>query len=181
MNLLDIIIILALTICFIRGIIRGFLKEFISLAGVIISIFIANYYQPQASAYLTMILPKGKFIPLISFFGLFIFSYIAWSIIAWAIKILFIEGGASNALSRFFGAIFGTLKALIVIYLVIILLTFFIPSKTPLIAKSKLAPIVIKSYQKIIIPISPSSFKRFKQKFKVKMKKIKKKISKEFK
>ncbi len=178
MNLLDIIIIAALIICFIRGIVRGFLRELISLLNVIVSIFIANHYQPQANACISLILPKGKFIPLISFFSLFILSLIAGSIIALAIRALFIEGGAKNAFSRFVGAILGILKAIIVTYLIIILLTFFMPSRTPLIARSMLAPIIIRSYQKMIVPISPSYFKRFKQRFAGSIKKIKKEISK---
>lgn len=178
MNLLDIIVISVLIVCFIRGIIRGFLRELISFLSVIVSIFIANYYYPQANAYISVILPKGKFIPLISFFSLFVFSLIACGIIAWAIKTLFIESGAKNVISRIIGAALGVLKAIIVIYLVIILLTFFMPSHTPIIAKSRLAPVIIRSYQSVIVPISPSYFKRFKQKFEIKIKKIRKGISK---
>ena len=181
MNLLDIIIITALSICLIRGIIRGFLKELISFISVLISIWIANHYQPQATAYFTIILPKGKFIPLISFLSLFIFSLVVCSIIAWAIKALFIEGGPANGLSRLIGAVLGTLKAIIVIYLVIILLTFFLPSKTPLIAKSKLTPIIIRSYQGIVMFISPSYFNKFKQRLTGGMKKLKREVSKELK
>lgn len=181
MNLLDIIIIIALGVCLIRGLIRGFIKELISLISVIISIWVANHYQPQATAYLTLIFPKWKFVSLVSFFSLFVFSLIVCSIIAWAIRALFVEGGPANKLSRLLGAILGTLKAVIVIYLIIILLTFFLPSKTPLIARSKLTPIIIRSYQNMIMPISPSSFKRFKQKFVGNMKRLKKEMSNKFK
>ena len=178
MNLLDTVIIAILMVCFIRGIIRGFLKEFISLISVIASIFVANYYQPQVNAYLSVLLPKGRYIPFISFLSLFVFALIACSIIAWAIRSLFIEGGPKNVLSRFVGAFLGILKAIIVVYLMIILLTFFMPSQIPLIARSKLAPIITRSYQNIIVPISPSYFKKFKQRFAGSIKKMKKEISK---
>ena len=178
MNLIDIIIITALILCFIRGIVRGFLRELISFISVIASIFVANYYQPQANACLSVILPKGKAVPFISFLSLFVFALIACSIIAWAIRSLFIEGGPKNLFSRFIGASLGILRAIIIVYLAIILLTFFMPSQMPLIARSKLAPIITRSYQNIIVPISPSYFKKFKQKFVGSIKKMKKEISK---
>ncbi len=178
LNLLDIIILSTIGICFIKGLIRGFLKEFISLMVFLLSILIANHYYPRINEYFFHILPKSRYIPLISFAFLFIISYVGLSIIIWAIRALFIEGGASGPCSRIFGALTGTLKAVIAIYLFIILLTFFIPCKTPIIAKSKLAPIIIKSYQKIIVPMSPSSFKRFKQKFMSEIKRLKKEIHK---
>ena len=178
LNLLDIIILSTIGICFIRGLIRGFLKEFISLMVFLLSLLIANHYHPGVSAHFFHILPKSRYIPLISFAFLFIISYVGLSIITWAIRALFIEGGASGPCSRIFGALTGTLKGVIAIYFFIILLTFFIPCKTPIIAKSKLAPMIIKSYQKIIVPMSPSSFKRFKQKFMSEIKRLKKEIQK---
>jgi membrane protein required for colicin V production len=178
MNLLDIIILSTVGICFIRGLIRGFLRELISLIIFVLSVLIANHYQSGINAHFFHILPKGRYIPLISFTFLFVISYIGLSIVAWAIKALFMEGGASGPWSRIFGSLIGTLKAVIAVYLFIILLTFFIPSKTPVIAKSKFAPVIIKSYQKIIVPISPSSFKRFKQKFMIELKRLKKNLQK---
>jgi len=178
MNLLDIIIVAVLAFCLIRGIVRGFLKELLSLIVLITSIIISNHYQPLLSSHFFTILPKGRYIPLISFAFLFVCSYIGLSIIAWAIRALLFSGPVSGGFSRVLGATIGTLRAIIVVYLFIVLLTFFIPSKTPLIARSNFAPIIIKSYQSMIVPISPSFFKKFKQKFALKIKKIKKEISK---
>ena len=56
------------------------------------------------------------------------------------------------------------MKGVIITYLVIVILTFFIPAKTPLIAQSKLAPWIIKSYQSMISLISPEHYKNWKKK-----------------
>ncbi len=174
MNLLDITIICFLVISVIRGAVKGFLREFISLINVIISICFANYYQPQATRYLSFFLPGIKSLPLFSFFLLFFFSLTVCSIIAWAIRSLFTEGGPSGKISRILGSFVGLVKSLIIVYLVIIL-TFSFFSKTPIIAESKLVPIIVKTYQKIIIPVSPS-FKRFKKRIFSDMERLKKEI-----
>ena len=178
MNPLDIAIITVLGFCLIRGIVRGFLKELISLVILIVSIIVSNFYQSSVSSYLLTIFPKGKYISIISFAFLFVCSYIGLSILAWIVKSLLFSGPVSGAFSRILGATIGTLRAIIVVYLFVVLLTFLIPSKTPIIAKSKFAPIIAKSYQNMIVPISPSFFKKFKEKFTLRIEKIKREISK---
>ena len=76
-----------------------------------------------------------------------------------------------------FGAGLAVLKGVIITYLVIVLLTFFVPSKTPLIAESKLAPLIISSYQSIAGVISPGSYRNLRKKFLLKKKGIEKVVS----
>lgn len=54
-------------------------------------------------------------------------------------------------------------KGVILAYLIIVLLTFYVPAKTPLIAESKLAPVIIKSYQSMIRLISPDHYEKWKK------------------
>ena len=61
------------------------------------------------------------------------------------------------------GAVFAVLKTIFVTYMAIIILTFYIPSKTPLITDSLLAPWIIKSYQSITNLISPDHYERLKK------------------
>ncbi len=60
------------------------------------------------------------------------------------------------------GAGLAGLKGVIIIYLVIVLLTFFFPAKTPLIARSKLAPLIIVSYQSVVSLIPPHQYEKWK-------------------
>ena len=66
---------------------------------------------------------------------------------------------------RTLGVGLALVKGIIITYFTIILLTFFVPSKTPLIAKSRLAPLIITSYQSMISLVSPGSYKKWKRKF----------------
>jgi membrane protein required for colicin V production len=171
MNLLDIIIVAVLAFFLIRGIYRGFFREIGSLAGVILGIWVANLYQPQLTHFLGTVLPKGKFLPLISFALIFILILIGCNLLAWWLKMLFkkaLLGGADRAM----GAAVAVLKGVIIIYFVILLVTFFLPSQSPLIAQSRMAPVIITSYQSMVNMISPDAYNRLKERFMGKDRKV---------
>ena len=65
---------------------------------------------------------------------------------------------------RGLGVALAILKGIILTYLGIVLLTVFMPSKAPLMAKSKLAPLIISSYQSMFSLTSPGSYEKWKQK-----------------
>ncbi len=83
-----------------------------------------------------------------------------------------------GCLDRWLGAGLAFLKGIVLIYLIIIVLTFFIPSKTPLIAKSRLTPLIIQSYQSMVNLISPGFYQELKRKFTGETDKIEKLVSK---
>jgi membrane protein required for colicin V production len=148
----------------VRGVFRGFFKEIGSLVGVILGIWLANYFQPQMTNSLRAHLPDTSFLPLISFAVVFVIVLVLCNLAGMGIKSLLKKiflGWADRAL----GAGLAILKGVILTYLVIVLLTFFMPAKTPLIAKSKLAPLIVRSYQSIVSLISPGSYDSWKRKF----------------
>lgn len=171
MNLLDIIILSTMGFLILKGLLRGFLRETASLAGVIGGIFIANFFQPQMTEYLEDYLPSMDILPLISFVLIFLFVLIVSNILGWVLKFMFLKiwpgwGG------RILGAGLASIKGVILIYLVIILLFFFLPAKTPLIATSKLAPSIISSYQGMVSLLSPDFYEKWKKKIIGKKKQI---------
>ena len=166
MNLLDLIIIATMIFLIIRGIMRGFLREICSIAGIVLGILLANAYQPQMAGYLKAYLPSVKFfiLQLISFSSILAIVLVLCNLAGWGLQMLFKKaflGWADKAL----GAGLAILKGIIITYLVIVLLTFFVPSKTPLIAKSKLAPLIVTSYKSMVSIISPGSYQRWMRKF----------------
>ena len=64
------------------------------------------------------------------------------NVLGWALK-LFFSKVFLGWLDRTLGAGLAVLKGVILTYLVIVLLTFFLPARTPLIAESKLTPLII--------------------------------------
>lgn len=164
MNLLDIIIVAAMAFFIIRGIFRGFFREIASIAGIILGILLANQYQPQMTGYLKAYVPAGKYLPLISFAVIFLIIFVACNFAGWGLKVISRKASLGWA-DRTLGVGLAILKGVIITYLVIVLLTFFVPSKTPLIAESKLTPLIITSYQSMVGAISPGSYERWKKKF----------------
>jgi len=161
MNLLDIIIITLMIFLIVRGIFRGFFREVASLAGIILGIWLANDYQPQMTEYLKAYLPSLKYLPFISFGVIFVIVLILCNLVGWGMRIMLKRLFFSWA-DRTLGAGLAFVKCVVISYLVIVLLTFFVPSKTPLIAQSRLAPLIIVSYQSMASLISPGSYQRWK-------------------
>ncbi len=162
MNLLDYIIIITMIYLILKGALRGFIREVSSLSGVILGIWLGVLFQPKMTGLLSPYLPFTDYLPLISFAVLFSFILISCNIIGWIIKLLFKKALLGWA-DRLIGAGFAIVKGVIIIYLVMVMLTFFIPAKTPLIAGSKLAPWIIKSYQSMISMISPDHYRKWKK------------------
>jgi len=164
MNILDMIIIGAMIFFVVRGIWRGFFKEMGSLAGVILGIWFAIKLQPQLTLFIKSHLSPSKFLPLISFGMIFLVILVVCNLAGWGLKTLVNKvflGWADKGL----GAGLAILKGIILTYLVIVLLTFFLPAKAPLIAESRLAPVIVSSYQTIVGFISPGASDRWKKKW----------------
>jgi membrane protein required for colicin V production len=164
MNLLDMMILALMVFFILRGVFRGFFREIGSLAGVIIGIWLANVYQLQMTDYLAAHLPSGKFLALISFAVIFFMVLILCNLLCWCLNMIFKKACLSWA-DRTLGMGLAVLKGIIITYLLIILLTFFLPSKTPLIAGSRFAPWIVSSYQSVVNLIAPGSFANWKKKF----------------
>jgi membrane protein required for colicin V production len=100
---------------------------------------------------------------LISFGLIFVIVLVLCNLAGLALKMMMkrlLFGWADRGL----GVTLAILKGIILTYLVIVLLTVFMPSKAPLMAKSKLAPLIISSYQSLVNLTSPGSYEKWKQK-----------------
>lgn len=164
MNLLDVIIICTMIFLIVRGIRRGFFREVASLAGVILGIWLANLFQPRLSLLLRPYVSVGRFLPIFSFATIFLVVLLTCNLAGWGLKELLNRvflGWADRGL----GAALAILKGVILTYLVIVLLTFFVPAQTPLIARSRLAPVIVSSYQSAVTLISPEAYQRWKRKW----------------
>jgi membrane protein required for colicin V production len=177
MNILDMIIIGAMGFFIVRGIWRGFLREAGSLAGVILGIWLANKYQPQLTLFLKSHLSSGRFLSLISFGVIFFVVLIACNLAGSGLRFL-VKKAFLGWADRGLGAALAVVKGIILTYLVIILLTFFLPAEAPLIAKSRLAPAIVTSYQSIVGLISAEAYDGWKNKWVGRTEKLNKDTSK---
>jgi len=176
MNILDIIIVGLLAFFLIKGIFRGFFREIASLAGIIFGLLIGNHYHPQMADYLKAYIPLQKALPLIGFFTLFIAVIIAFHLFGLLLNRLF-KRLLIGWFDRTLGICFAMIKGIIISYLLIVLLTFFVPSTSPLIASSKSARLVIITYQSMARLISPDIYQEWKLKISNESKTVGKVIS----
>lgn len=176
MNILDLIILGLMTFFVIKGIFRGFFREISSLAGVIFGFLVANHYYRPVVDLLRNHIPFEKFLPLISFIVLFIVVVIIFNLFGLLLHHLF-KRLFIGWFDRSFGVVFALTKGIIISYLLIVLLTFFMPSKNPLIVKSKAARLVIVTYQSMARLVSPDLYKIWKRRISKESEKVGKVMS----
>jgi membrane protein required for colicin V production len=144
---------------------RGFFMEIASLAGIILGIFLAYHFHPELTQRLKPHLPDFRFLPLISFAVLFLGVLIACNLSGWLIK-TFLKKTSLGWMDRLLGAGLAVTKGIIILYLFIILASFFLPqNRSSLLSGSKMTPLVISSYQSIVSLISPRHYQQWKKKF----------------
>jgi len=161
---LDIFIIAVMGFLLVRGIFRGFIREVGSLAGVILGIWFGSLLAPDFKIYLEPYFPHGKYLALISFALIFFAVLVVCNLIGWGLKKLVKKmflGWADTAL----GIALAVLKGIILSYFGIVLLTFFVPFKSTLITDSRLAPLVVASYQSVLGLVSSEDYEKWKKKF----------------
>jgi membrane protein required for colicin V production len=163
MNLLDIIIIAVVFLLVVKGFYRGFFRETASLTGVILGIWLANRHQPWLTGFLRSYLPNTPLLPFISFALIFILVLIACNLIGVFLSLLSKKANLGWT-DRSLGAGVALAKGMVVIYFVIIMLTFYLPESVPLIAKSKMARLITLSSQSVIRMISPNASSVWKRK-----------------
>jgi len=166
MNLLDIIIIIIMIFLILRGVIRGFFMEIASLAGVVLGILLGFRLHPRMTDFLRPYLPSFDdfVLQLVSFAIIFSIILVLCNFVGWGLKIMLKKTSLSWT-DKGLGAGLAVLKGIIVIYITIVILTFFTPSQAPLVARSRLAPWVINSYQSIASLISPDFYQKWKRRF----------------
>ena len=158
MNPFDIGIAVILAFCLIRGLFRGFIKEVFSVLGALGGFYCASTYYLTVSDPLSRWLPNLPYINILSFLVLFLGVFILISLLGVGVKyllgIVFLGG-----VDRLCGAIFGAFKGVLIVSILLIAFTTFLPEREPLIQNSKLSPRVMLVSQKMISMI-PKEMKR---------------------
>ncbi|OEU64015.1 MAG: colicin V production protein [Desulfobacterales bacterium S5133MH16] len=153
MNYFDIIVIVILGYCLIRGIFRGLVKELSSIIGVFGGFYAAYTYYPVLAKPLSKWIANAGYLNILSFLiifcGVFIIISILGIIINYLLKIVFL-----GWLDRVSGAMFGAMKGILIVSVLLIALTAFLPKGTPVIKDSLLSPYVTLVSEKMAKVIS---------------------------
>ncbi len=139
MNAFDLLIIAILVFCIVRGVFRGLVKEISSLIGVLGGFYAGYTYYADVSGILFKWIstPSYRYIAsfLTIFFLVFFIISIAGIIIRYLLNITFL-----NWVDRLFGAVSGMIKGLLIISVLLIVLTTFLPKKNLFIKNSCISP-----------------------------------------
>ena len=142
MNPFDILVIVILGYCLVRGLFRGLVKEVSSIIGVLSGFYAAYLYYPLAAKWLSRFISDTSYLNILSFLIIFccvlIFINVLGIIIKYLLNIAFL-----GWVDRVFGVIFGITKGILIVSVLLIIFTAFLPKGAPIIKNSLLAPHVM--------------------------------------
>jgi membrane protein required for colicin V production len=169
MNPFDILILVILGYSLVRGLFRGLVKEISSIIGVFGGFYAAYTYYTVLARYLSGLIHDASYLNILSFLIIFCFVLIAVSILGVIIKYL-LNIAFLGWVDRIGGFVFGITKAVLIVCVLFISLTAFLPKGSSFIKDSVLAPHVSWISEKMARVVS----KQMKQDFMTKLGDLKK-------
>ena len=160
MNPFDIFIIIVLGYSIIRGLFRGLVKEASSIIGVLGGFYGAYSYYPSVAKLLSGLIINTSYLNILSFLIIFCTVLITISILGVVIKYL-LNVAFLGWVDRICGVGFGLVKGLLIVTVLFIILTTFLPKGAPIIKQSVLAPHVIWLSEKMVNLVSKEMKKDF--------------------
>ena len=167
MNLLDLVLAAIVGYCLVRGVFRGLIKELSSIIGVAGGFYAAYTYYPLLAKQLVHWITNPGYRHIISFLIIFTVVCVVVSILGVVIKYL-MNIAFLGWTDRFSGALFGTIKGVLITAVVILVLTTFLPKKATIIEKSWIAQNTMR-ISAFLVKVTP---REMKQSFRIKMKEL---------
>ncbi len=159
MNPFDMVIIVILGYCLILGIFRGFIREvaaIIAVAGGFAAAYSGyDYIVPLIAGFID----TPVYQEILAFILIFLSVCLGVTVLGMLLRLL-VKVVLLGAVDRFFGAVLGALKAMVVISLLFILLITFLPvGGKQVVAESRMAPL-INSVSKTLVHVIPQAKRR---------------------
>jgi len=153
MNHFDVLILIVFGFCLIRGFFRGFIKEISSIIGVLGGFYAAYTYYLEVARPLSGWILDKSYLHIISFLIVFCGVFLIISILGVVIKYL-LNIAFLGWTDRICGVGFGIIKASLIVSVLLIVLTAFLPKEAPMVKDSKLSPHVLFISEKMakVIP-----------------------------
>ncbi len=169
MNFFDIAVIIIMGYCLVRGIFRGLIKEISSIVGVLGGFYAAYTYYGHLGKLLARWISDTAYLNILSFLIIFVGVFLIISILGVIIKYI-LNISFLGWFDRIFGALFGLIRGGLIVCVIFILLTAFLPKGAPIIAKSILSPHVSQVSEKMVKVVSHN----MKRDFSLKIEELKK-------
>ena len=139
MNPFDILIIVILGFSLVRGVFRGMVKEISSIIGVFGGFYAAYTYYTVFAKLLSGLIHDVSYLNILSFLIIFCCVLIIVSVLGVIIKYL-LNIAFLGWVDRIGGLVFGIIKAILIVSVLFISLTAFLPKGSSFIKNSVLAP-----------------------------------------
>jgi membrane protein required for colicin V production len=139
MNPFDILVIIIMGFCVVRGLFRGLIKEVSSIVGVLAGFYAAYTYYPLMGSFLKRWISDPSYLNILGFLIIFCLVLIIVSILGVIIKYL-MKIAFLGWVDRICGVGFGAIKGVLIVSVILMMLTAFLPKDTPLLRGSRLAP-----------------------------------------
>jgi len=169
MNPFDIIIIVILGYSLVRGVFRGLVKEVSSIVGVLGGFYAAFTYYTMLAKLLSGLIKEPAYLNILSFLIIFCSVLIIVGVLGIIIKYL-LNIAFLGWVDRIGGIGFGLVKGVLIVSILFISLTAFLPKGSPFLKNSMLAPHVSWVSEKMAKVVS----KEMKQDFIAKLGELKK-------
>jgi len=169
MNPFDIIIIVILGYSLVRGVFRGLVKEVSSIVGVLGGFYAAFTYYTMLAKILSGLIKEPAYLNILSFLIIFCSVLIIVGVLGIIIKYL-LNIAFLGWVDRIGGVGFGLVKGVLIVSILFISLTAFLPKGSPFLKNSMLAPHVSWVSEKMAKVVS----KEMKQDFMAKLGELKK-------
>ena len=141
-NFIDWIIVIVLTTSIVLSVIRGFVKEFLSLSLWISAFFVAVNYEYLATPKINEFIGNPDISKIIAYVCVFtVFIFIGGLIIKLISK--FVKWTGASGFDRLLGMIFGLTRGFLILFVFFLLLPMSAKSNE-LMNNSKLAPVIVK-------------------------------------
>ncbi len=153
MNFFDIAVIIITGYCLVRGVFRGLIKEISSIIGVLGGFYAAYTYYSDLGKLLARWISDTTYLNILSFLIIFTGIFLVISIIGVIIKYI-LNISFLGWFDRICGALFGLIRGGLIVCVIFILLTAFLPKGAPIIRDSLLSPYVAQVSEKMVKVVS---------------------------
>jgi membrane protein required for colicin V production len=160
MNAFDILIIVIVSFCLIRGAFKGLIGEVSGVIGVVAAFYGAYTYYPLITVYAQKWIENAGFRNIIAFFLIFCAILIVINLVSLLIRkilnLVFL-----GWVDRTFGLVFGAVKGILIVTVIFIMVTSFLPKNSNFLTTSKFSPYIAQVSEALTVFVSKNSRKDF--------------------
>ena len=157
-NLLDIIFIGITFISILIGILRGFIKELLSIIFLILAVVLSILFYKEAGLIFNSFINNPEVANFTGFIAVFIGTLISGSLITFFLRKVIVIGPL-KFIDRLLGALFGFVRSALICSIILFGILAFPGDKKKIVSDSQFAPEVYKVI-KVIMGYIPENFKK---------------------